>query len=871
MSSLLQKRSVRIAGIVVAVLVVLIVIGSLLLDGILTRKAQAQAALYSQRLGRPLKVESVSTRILTGLGATVSGVEVGAGPGEDLPLAQVQRLEVRVAALRALFSLGKDVEVRSVEVHQPLVNVVRLGDGTTNVERLQSRLAQLQPEKPEAKEAPRDLSAVRVAHAAVIDGRIRLVDHTAGTPRELTISDLDVTLDDLRAGKSLDVVLKAAVLAKGQNLELRLHTAPLPNSLQPTPERIALKVQPVDLAPLAPFLPKDVGLQAGRLDADWTAELGAAVPGGTGPTRAKGGVHARGLRFAATGAAPLDVALDTDLDGNAESGDLDIRTLSFAAGPAGITGHGRVRGLASERPSIENFEIVGHDLDLAVLGRSFPPLARALKGEVSGPIGLRVNASGTQAAPALALTLDFTPVQIAIPEQLAKAAGAPMKLVAQLRGAGRKTYRFDADAQLSGVDLRPGMLLNKPPGKQLQLTARGTLQRGSTTHLKLDGWTVRILDDTLSGTAAVDMEGQGKQSSTKFLLTARAPRIDADALLLESNAPAPAPAGPPPDPHRFEGLRGNLHAEVQTLLFHKVNWRNLIADVSVVDDLATVNRLSLDAVGGQLRADGTTVHLGPADHPFDLKLSARGLDLAQTLTFAGTGKGKAFAGTFDGVVALSGRGTSLSTLEKTLSGTVNGDLKNGAFLGADLVSAVAGPLGKALPFATKSKDLGRTSLGDSLPIALTVDKGVARLNKPIVVNTPEAALNLGGAVGLGGQLDLGGTVALTPSTVHSLTGGRVKPSENIPLALKLSGPAWAPQISGVDVRPAALTIAKLAGGSAFQSLFGKKAGDAASSLLSPSGGTGGSKGQNGNKSESERLKQQAEEDALKQLQNLFGK
>jgi AsmA protein len=871
MASFLQKRWVRVAGIVVAVLVVVLVIASLLLDGVLTRKAQAEAAVYSQRLGRPIKLERVSTRILTGLGATVSGVEVGPASGEELPLAQVQRVDVRVAALRAIFSLGKDIEVRSIEIRQPVVNVLRFRDGTTNLERLQSRLAQLQPEKPEAKAAPQDLSAVRVGHAELVDGRIRLVDHSSGAPRELTISDLDVTLDDLRAGQSLDVVVKAAVLAQVQNLELRLHTAPLPNSLQPTPERIVLKVQPVDLAPLGAFLPKDVGLESGRLDADWMAELGAAVPGGTGPTRAKGGVHARGLRFSATGASPLDVALDTDLDGNVETGDLDIRTLSFAAGPAGITGHGRVRGLASERPNIENFEIVGHDLDPAVLGRSFPPLARALKGQISGPIGLRVNASGTQTEPTLAMTLDFTPVRMAIPEQLAKAAGAPMQLVAHVRGAGRNTYRFDADAQLSGVDLRPGMLLDKPPGKPLQLTARGTLQRGSTTHLKLDGWMVRVLDDTVSGTAAVDMEGRGKQASTKFLLTAKAPRLDADALLLESTAPAPAPAGPAADPHRFDGLRGNLHAEVQTLIFHKVPWRNLLADVSVVDDLVTVTRLSLEAVGGQLRADGTTVRLGPADHPFDLKLSARGLDLAQTLTFGG--KGKAFAGNFDGAVALTGRGTTASALEKTLSGTVNGNLKNGAFLGADLVSSVAGPLGKALPFASKLKDLGRTSLGESLPIALTVDKGVARLNKPITVNTPAAALNLGGAVGLGGQLDLGGTVGLTPSTVESLTGGRVKPPENIPLALTLSGPAWAPQVGGLDVKPAALTIAKLAGGNAIQSLLGNKAGGAASSFLSPGGGTGGSQpqGQNGNKSESERLKQEAEQEAKKSLQNLFGK
>src|SRR5262245_52060280 len=121
MASFFRNRALRVTGIVIAILVVLVFIASLFLDGVLTRRAQAEAAIYSQRLGRPLKVESVSTRILTGLGASLSGVEVGPGPGEELPLAQVQRVEVRVAALRALFSLGKDIEVRRLEVLHPVV------------------------------------------------------------------------------------------------------------------------------------------------------------------------------------------------------------------------------------------------------------------------------------------------------------------------------------------------------------------------------------------------------------------------------------------------------------------------------------------------------------------------------------------------------------------------------------------------------------------------------------------------------------------------------------------------------------------------------------------------------------------------------
>jgi AsmA protein len=881
MASPFQKRWVRVLAIVVAVLVAVVFVLSLVLDSILTKRAQAEAATLSQQLGRPVSIRRVSTSFLTGLGATVSGLEVGAAPDEGVPLAQVKEAGVKVAALRALFSMGKDIVVRSVEVAEPMVNVVRLPDGTTNLERVQSRLAEL--EKPKATEPAsdeaKDLSAVRVDHVEVTDGRVRLVDRSTGKTRELGISDLDITVDDLRAGKPLDVVVKAGLLSDKQNLELRLHTAPLPNTLQPTPERVMVKIQPVDLAPVGPFLPKDVRLEAGKLDADWTAELGAAVAGGKGPTKAKGGIHARGLHFAGTSAGPVDLTLDTDLDGNAETGDLDIRTLALALGKAGITGHGRVRALASEKPSIEGFEIVGHDLDPAVMARSFPALAKALKGQAAGPVGLTIRGSGTQAAPTLDVTLDFTPVRLAVPEQLSKAAGAPMMLVTHLRGAGRNAYRFDADLDLAGADLRPGMLLDKPPGRPMALSLKGTASRGGTTRVKLDQWSLHILDDTLSGTASVEMQGEGKRATTTFALDARAPKLDADALLLESESSKAPPPPPPADPHRFDGYRGKIHAEVVSLVFHKVPWKNLMLDASMQDDLVKVDRLSVDAAGGQVRLDGTTVRLGPVDKPWDLKLVVKSLDLAQALTFGG--KGKAFAGVFDGNIALAGKGTTLAAVEKTLDGKIDGNLKNGAFLGADLVASVAGPLAKALPFATKSVgETGHTPLGENVGISLTVDNGVAKLNKPLTVQLPQAGITLGGGVGLSGALALAGTVALTPETIKTLTGGKVTPAEAIPVALSLNGPAWSPQISGLDIKPAALTIARLAGTSALKGVFGesdigKTAGGLLGGALGGSGAAGtdqpATAGEQKAQSDAEKLRQQAAEDARKRLQGLFGK
>jgi AsmA protein len=882
MASPFQKRWVRVLAIGVAVLVAIIFVLSLVLDSILTKRAQAEAATLSQQLGRPIAVGRVSTSVFAGLGASVTGLEVGAAPDEGVPLAQVKEVRVKVGALRALFSLGRDIVVHSIEVAEPTVNVVRLPDGTTNVERLQTRLEHQdagKPAEPPSNE-PKDLSAIRVDHAEVSNGKVSLVDRSTGKTRELGISDLDITVDDLRAGKPLDVVVKAALLAEKQNLELRLHTAPLPNTLQPTPEKVVLKIQPVDLAPLGPFLPKDARLEAGKLDADWTATLGAAVPGGKGPTQAKGGIHARGLRFTGTTAAPVDVTLDTDLDGNAESGDLDIRKLALALGQAGITGHGRIRNLASDKPSIENFEIVGHNLDPAVIARSFPAVAKALKGQAAGPIGLTVRGSGTQAAPTLAITLDFTPVKLAIPEQLSKAAGAPMTLVTNVHGAGKNAYAFDINFDLAGADLRPGQVLDKPPGRPMALSLKGTASRGGTTRVKLDQWMLHILDDTLGGTASLEMAGEGKKATTTFALDARAPKLDADALLLQGESSKAPPMPPPADPHRFDGYRGKVHAEVATLVFHKVPWKNLLLDATMVDDLVKVDRLSIDAVGGQVRLDGTSLRLGPVEKPWDIKLAVKNLDLAQALTFGG--KGRAFAGIFDGNVALAGKGTTLSTVEKTANGKIDGNLKNGAFLGADLVSEVAGPLAKALPFATKSlgRTGGRTPLGDNVGIALTVDNGMAKLTKPLDIKLPEANISLGGSVGLSGMLALAGTVALTPATIKTLTGGKVTPPEPIPVALGIGGPAWAPQITGLDIKPAALGIAKAAGASALKGLLGesdigKTAGGILGGALGGSGSAGNeqpsSQGEQKAQSDAEQMRQQAADEARKRLQGLFGK
>src|SRR5690349_9405494 len=208
--------------------------GVFYLDSLLLKEVHTQTAELSQKWGRPVTVGGVATRLVPRLGVVVKDVSVGPGPGEPEPLATLQRAEVVVALMPALRSRGKDIQVEKVEVTGLAANVIKLPDGSQNVNRLLEKISQAkepEKEKPAGPEKPADLSAIRVDRATVEGARIRFIDLTGEKRRELEVSQLDVKVQDLRAGQPLVVSLSAAVFAAAQNLEVELHAAPLPPTL----------------------------------------------------------------------------------------------------------------------------------------------------------------------------------------------------------------------------------------------------------------------------------------------------------------------------------------------------------------------------------------------------------------------------------------------------------------------------------------------------------------------------------------------------------------------------------------------------------------------------------------------------------------
>ena len=867
-------------AVVLAVLVVLAVAGLQLLDAWLLRTARTQAAAFGEKAGRTIEIGGLSTRIVTGLGVRVTGVSIGPGKGEAEPLLEVARVEVKAALLQALISGGKQVEVRSVEIEGLRVSVVKYPDGKTNLEHLGEALAASAPpeKKEEAEKKPADLSFLQVDHFALSEGRVAFADKSgaAATPaKQLAISHLALTVDDLRAGKPLSLLLSAAVLGEQKNFELRAVTGPLPKGLQPVLQTVALKVQPIDLAPLSPFVPASVGLQAGRLDADFQADLGAAVPGGAGPTSLKGAVHALSLKFAgAQEGKPLDLTLETDLGADLETGDADLRLLKLVLGPASITGNGKVSGLSSGAPKLEGLELVAREFDPAKLAAYYPPLARQLKGQVAGPIGLSLRGSGTAAAQVLQLELDLTPVRLEIPAQLAKAAGARMLLSAKLRAAGAGKQGFDLTADLAGVDLRPGASLNKGPGDKLQLSLSGQRTAGGTKaapvqKLEVAAWTLELLADTLTGAATAELTF-GPKPTTRYDLSLQCARLDLDKLLLPSKKEKPEK--PPLDPKAFAGLSGKADVRIGTLTMSKQTIKNVVVTVKNLEDEVDLEAADLDALGGHVSAAGTKLKLAHPKEPFAARLKLAGLDLEQAAKL-GTEK-KVLTGRLDADVDLRGTGQTKEAVEKTLAGTVTGKLLDGVFYGKDLVASASGPLAKALPFGLAGKEGagGQTGLGKELPFGLLIKDGQATMTRPLAITRPEAVITFaGGAIGLDGTLNLPGVVALSPATVAALTGGKAKVSQPVPIKLRVTGPATSPTVGDVELGDAVVTLGKAAASSLIGGSVGGAVGNALGGLLG--GGAKAPAAAPGDKpagQPADQAKQKLEDTAKDKLKSLFG-
>jgi uncharacterized protein involved in outer membrane biogenesis len=419
------------------VLVAVLLVGGLVLSrqasALVHARAVTEAARLGAELGRAITIGPAHVSLGAELSVQLDDVRVAAAPGATgdaaAPLFEVGAVRVGVRSWPLLRSLGKDLEVSAVEVRRPVVRLVRLADGALSYADVVEHLAAPRP--------PRPAGALHVGRVTVTGATIAFTDLARTPALHVSVEKIDASAPEVGPGAPLDVTLDAAVLAPEHNLHLELglgpeaaaSTAPLGRL-----RRAALRLAPVAIDPLVPFLPArgDLGVAGANLSADVKLDVDPQ-----GPITVNGAVAAAALRLTHQTAGraeavgpPVDAALRADLTVDPEGLALTARALSITAGGMTVEGHADLRG-PLEAPEVRALALGARDVTFERLLALAPPGLVPPGVTLRGPIALRAEAKGAPRAAEIDVAVDLREATVTLPK-LHKPAGTPLS--ATLRG-----------------------------------------------------------------------------------------------------------------------------------------------------------------------------------------------------------------------------------------------------------------------------------------------------------------------------------------------------------------------------------------------------------------------------------------------------
>jgi len=824
--------------------------GGLIIQRWANARKDAAVGELQARLGRPVKAGPVTVSWLRGFAVETGGVEIGpASAAEPGPALRIERARLRVGLWRAIFSLGRRVHVKDATLAGVTANVVRFPDGSTNWQQIRQKLARpdqgpAQPMSPATRERLRGLV---VEHAGLEDARIRFVDLVRQGTAE--VADLDVAIEGAGFTEPFSARLTAAVQSKEKNLDVdaSFSAPPKGDDLTPLLRRVAIRLRPIDLAPLAPFLASGAlaELTEGKLAADLKIDLGAAAPGGQGATTAIGEAHLTGARIAA--GERFDGALETDLVADTVAGNVDVRKLRLALGAMSLAAAGKLLDLRGS-PRFDKFTLTSNGLDFDVLRRYYPPLEQATGLVLAGPFVVSGNADADSGVQRFAARLDLTTASVAVPGKLNKPAGTRMlaevtgraegqtvrceRVVlamgdARIEGQGtlqpavRGARPFEASFAAEPFALRPLLALLDPknaeglPDLRLggKVRARGQLGRPESMHIEVPAFTASSGASQIAGSMSV-----ANLERPQVTLDGKARFLDLDDFLPAKKDAAPARASgkpAPAEPSVLSKAQGRARLEVEHGRAQGIDYQNLKADLSLGDGRLRAHALEVAAFGGKFSGAGSELPLVGEQQPFLLKGTVASMDVSALLgRFAPSSK--VLSGALSADIDLSGRGTRPIDLARTLTGKLGGGVAGAQFLPGAILDPVMKSLAHAVKVPSLSSLLAQAdqrvaalrdrSLGD-LAGTVRFANGALEIAKPLEAKASYGALSLAGKVHLDGRADLAGTVAVAPAVISSVTGGRIALTEPLPIKLRVTGPVRSPRISPSELDAPAKVLA----------------------------------------------------------------
>jgi len=217
--------AIAIATVVVAAAVLLNI------NSLIARNKDYLIGQAEQTLGRKLKVGEVEATLWSGLGVRLSNFAMADDPtygSEEFIRARDLQVNFKFWPL-----LRKEVQVKRVILHDPVVRVIRNAAGDYNFSTIgKDRDRERKSAAPKERKEPAAKSeAAPTWPVSLIDisgGDLRYIDRKDGT--DLQLRQLDLNIDDFDLNRPFAVKLAAALYGEKQNVNVNGRIGPLPGS-----------------------------------------------------------------------------------------------------------------------------------------------------------------------------------------------------------------------------------------------------------------------------------------------------------------------------------------------------------------------------------------------------------------------------------------------------------------------------------------------------------------------------------------------------------------------------------------------------------------------------------------------------------------
>jgi AsmA protein len=464
----MKKILIVLGGLLVVVLAVLALLPRLLDVNRYHDRIQAE---LQTRLGRQVQLGQMNLGLLPPT-FKVQNAVIGEDPkyNSGMPFAQTAELDIRLK-LQPL--LHKDVQVESLQMVRPQVELIRGSDGTWNFSSIGTHNQQQSKEQEAGQTQPLELDRFQI-----VDGAVAVTDQQRNHPR-MQYNHIDLVLKDFAPGKPFDIALSAH-LPGGDKQVVKLdgQGGPIADAtMVNTPFEGTLQLDQVALSGAQQYLQSQA-----------LAGVDAVISGNLKFKNEAGKVSTTGtLRMDNVVAHGKPLGYPIELDYNASddltSNVIQVSNTQLKIGSAPFVINGTVNGKST--PALADLKLNTQNASLADLVKLAETFGVSLSPgmQPSGQLSADLTARGPLTGPAVAGVLRAT--QLKVSGVVANAlqinlnmAPPGAELVRTLTG---KISVNMTDGQLTGVDMQQKL------GEIGKFTNAGKVSQGATHVSSLTG------------------------------------------------------------------------------------------------------------------------------------------------------------------------------------------------------------------------------------------------------------------------------------------------------------------------------------------------------------------------------------------------